>query len=146
MYTELLHLVTLHHLRKFREVVLTDKLRLEFPRVDSLSLCIVSFNPYPLFASLSCAPQTPSLSVWFPCPLSGSLSFAYPPSQYHSAERAACKLCCLLLLMSLRPPHLNIQMVCTYRYSTQTHWLKRGCWGKKLIFLHDVFNPNKCIS
>lgn len=44
MYTELLHLVTLHHLRKFREVVLTDKLRLEFPRVDSLSLSVWSLS------------------------------------------------------------------------------------------------------
>lgn len=71
MYTELLHLVMLHHLRKFREVAVSDKLRLELLFADSLS--VVSFSQYPLFPSLSCAPQPPSHSVWFARPLSDSL-------------------------------------------------------------------------
>ncbi len=72
------------------------KLRLELLFADSL--CSL-FQPVPLFPSLSCA--TPPTLYGYPAP-SQTLSLAYPPSQYHSAEWVPCKLGGLL------PPAVDV--------------------------------------
>lgn len=94
MYAELLHLFTLHHLRKVQG---SRTFRQTEARVTICRFSVDSFSSYPLFPSPSCALQTPSHTVWSPRPLSGSLS-----PQYHSAELVACKVGGLL------PPAVDV--------------------------------------
>lgn len=100
VYTELLHLVTLHHLRKFREVVLSDKLRLELLFADSLS--VASFSPFPLFPLALVRSANPLPLCLVPPPLLKLSLVRLSPSQYHSTKRVACKL------GGLQPPTVDM--------------------------------------